>query len=101
MATSEMEWRILFLELVQNAAKEELKRIHDLSYIDNDISLDRRLQRQGFYWSDMAKDATNVQRNCSRYQESVDINQCLFIKEAGYCWQPYLDFLQDRLLRPN
>lgn len=42
-------------------ANEELKRVHELSCKDNNVSLDRRLQKQKYYWPEMAKEATEQQ----------------------------------------
>lgn len=49
----------------------------------------------------MAKGAAKLQRGCVRYQESLNIWESLFIQETRNCRQPYLDFLQYRLLPPN
>lgn len=41
--------------LILNWGKEKFSRIHLLSSGENEISLNRRLQRQGFYWTKIAK----------------------------------------------
>lgn len=73
---------IITRAMFEGEAKEELKRVHDLSCGDNNIFLSRRLQRQSYYWSGMAKDATNIQRSCSKCQEALDADEYLFFEEA-------------------
>lgn len=87
---------ILAPAISEEEGKVELERIHESTCADNDISLYRRIQRQGYFWPSMAKDAARVQRNCPKCQESVDISEALFIQEAGDWRQPYLDYLQHR-----
>lgn len=58
----------------KNGAKEELERIHNLSCGDNNISLYRLLRRQGYYSPNMGKDAANTQKDCTKCQESIDVN---------------------------
>lgn len=49
----------------------------------------------------MAKDVADVQQSCPRCQEAVDVNEALFVQEVGDWRQPYLDYLQYRLLPSN
>lgn len=49
----------------------------------------------------MAKDTADVQQRCSRFQETVDVNEALFVQEVGDWRQPYFNYLQHRLLPPN
>lgn len=57
--------------------KEELQCVHDLSSGDNDIKLYRRLQKQGHYWAQMFKEATDLQKSCAKCQEFLHIgNRC-------------------------
>lgn len=45
-------------------AKEELQHIHKLSCADNDVSLYRRLEREGYCWLAMVKEAVELQFVC-------------------------------------
>ena len=54
-------------------AQRKLKEIHDKtcgSY--GEVSLYRRLQRAGFYWPNMGKDADQVQTQCGTCQLAAD-----------------------------
>lgn len=59
--------RVLALAISNAEAKEELKRFNELSCDDNEISLYKRLQRQGYYWTEMAKEAANIQKDCTNF----------------------------------
>lgn len=52
------------LSLVLDRGKGELHRIHDISCGENDTSLNRHLQRQWFYWHEMARDAAEIHVAC-------------------------------------
>lgn len=92
---------ILTRAISEGEAKQELKSVNDLSCGNNGISFYRRLQRQGYYWPSMAKDTANIQRSCSKCQQSLDVDESLFIQEAIDWRQLYLDFFQHRLLPSN
>lgn len=42
-------------------ANEELQRVHELLCGINDVSLYRRLHRQGYYWPEMGKEVAELQ----------------------------------------
>ncbi|KAG5540845.1 hypothetical protein RHGRI_020924 [Rhododendron griersonianum] len=46
-------------------AEEVLDRIHIDNCADNKIALYRRIQRQGYYWPTMKKDADLIAKNCT------------------------------------
>ena len=49
-------------------AQRKLKEIHDKTCGScGEVSLCRRLQRAGFYWPSMGKDADQVQIQCGTY----------------------------------
>lgn len=77
--------------------KQELQQIHDVSCGDNNISLYKRLQMEG-YWPKMAKEADDFQRSYTRCQESLDVGEYLFTQEGRDWLPPYLDFVQHLLL---
>lgn len=49
----------------------------------------------------MKQDAADLQGKCTKCQECLDIKEALFIEEAGDWRQPYLDFLEQKLLPSN
>lgn len=51
---------LIALAVSKAEAKEELKHVRNLSCGDNDVRLYRRLQRQGYYWPEMAKEANDI-----------------------------------------
>lgn len=64
-------------------AKTELEHVYDLCCRDNDISLYRRLQKRGYYWPNMEQDAADLQGQCIKCQEFLDVKESLFVEEAG------------------
>ena len=57
----------------QEEAQRKLKEIHDKTCGScGEVSLYRRLQRAGFYWPSMGKDADQVQTQCGTCQLAVD-----------------------------
>lgn len=49
----------------------------------------------------MAKEAAELHTACSLCQEPLYTRESLFIQEVGDWRQPYMDFLQQRLLLAN
>lgn len=92
---------VLAQAIYKAKAKEELKRIHDLSCEDNDISLYRCLHRRGYYWLEISKDVAELQKSCVKCQDSLDVGEPLFVQKRGDWRQSSLDFLQYWLLLPN
>ena len=57
----------------QEEAQRRLKEIHDMTCRTyGEVSLYRKLQRTGFYWPSMSKDADRVQTECRTCQLAVD-----------------------------
>jgi len=53
----------------QEEAQRELKEVHDKTYGSRkEVNLYRKLQRAGFYWLSMGKDADQVQTQCETCQ---------------------------------
>lgn len=81
-------------------AKVKLERIHDSTCADNHISLYKRNNRKALF-AKHGQYAASVQQNCPKCQEMIDVTEALFIQEVGDWRQPYLDYLQHRLLLSN
>lgn len=47
------------------------------------ISLYRHLQRQGYHWLEMVKEAADLQKGCVRYNGPLDVGESLFVQEIG------------------
>lgn len=77
----------------QSRLKENFSTSHDHSCVDNDISFYKLLQRQWYYWLDMAKEAVMLHSSCSQCQETFNMEESFLTQEAGDWKQPYLDFL--------
>ncbi|KAG5524128.1 hypothetical protein RHGRI_030950 [Rhododendron griersonianum] len=63
--------------------KTKLRQIHDKTCGENEISLYRRVQRQGYYWPSMKEDAAKVLRTCQKCM--------LYAVEAECCLMEELD----------
>ncbi|XP_028062982.1 uncharacterized protein LOC114266295 [Camellia sinensis] len=50
----------------QQEASFRLQQIHEKFCGDGDISLYRRIQRQGYYWPEMEKDSNQLQKECPK-----------------------------------
>ena len=78
----------------QEEAQRKLKEIHDKTCGScGEVSLYRRLQRAGFYWPSMGKDADQVQTQCRTCQLAVDREEsyAVFISED---WRsPFMQYL--------
>lgn len=71
----------------------KMKRKQNSSKFTTRLGLTMTIQRQNYYWSDMAKDVAHVQQNCSKCQEVVDVTEALYIQEAEDWRLPYLNYL--------
>ena len=68
----------------QEEAQRKLKEVHDKTCGScGEVSLYRRLQRAGFYWLSMGKDADRVQTQCGTCQLAIDREEsyAVFINE--------------------
>lgn len=80
---------VLTRALFAAKAKEKLQRLHN--FRDGTMMLaSTGLQRQGYYWQNMAKEAVELQFACLRCQEPLDTRESLFMQSARDWRQPYL-----------
>ncbi|KAI8567934.1 hypothetical protein RHMOL_Rhmol02G0159700 [Rhododendron molle] len=85
----------------EEEAKIKVQEVHEQSCGTGDISLYRRLQRQGYYWPTMATDAAELQSKCSKCRETPSKAECNFIGVYTDWRKPYIDFLTDGTLPPD
>ena len=83
----------------QEEAQRKLKEIHHKTCGScGEVSLYRRLQKAGFYWPSMGKDADQVQTQCGTYQLAADREEsyAVFISED---WRsPFMQYLAEGVL---
>ena len=83
----------------QEEAQRKLKEMHDKTCGScGEVSLYRRLQRAGFYWPSMGKDADQVQTQCGTCQLAADREESytVFINED---WRsPFMQYLTEGIL---
>ena len=60
-----------------------LNKYHETWCGEEGPPLYRRIQRAGYYWPTMAKDASQVQMHCPKCSELPDIKECNFVASAG------------------
>ena len=76
-----------------------MKEVHDKTCVScREVSLYCRLQRVGFYWPNMGKDANQVQTLCWTCQLAVDKEEsyAVFISED---WRsPFMQYLAEGIL---
>ena len=64
---------VLSKRIGQEEAQRKLKEVHDKTYGScGEVNLYHKLQRAGFYWPSMGKDADQVQTQCGTCQLTVD-----------------------------
>lgn len=73
---------VLVRALSLTEMRDMLHRVYGFSYGKDDVSLYRRLQTQGYYWLEMAKDDSKIQGACSQCQEFLEVeNHYAFKKQ--------------------
>lgn len=60
-------------------AREVLNQIHDDNCAENEIALYRRVQRQGYFWPNMKKDADLIMKNCTWCSLYAVKPECLMV----------------------
>ena len=83
----------------QDKAQKKLKEVHGITCGScGEVSLYRRLQRAGFYWPSMGKEANQVQTLCGACQLAADREEsyAVFISED---WRsPFIQYLTKGIL---
>ncbi|KAI3872877.1 hypothetical protein MKX03_029919, partial [Papaver bracteatum] len=81
-------------------AEAKLQEIHQLTCGHNlSVALHRIIQRAGFYWPDMIRQATKLQDTCEGCQAAPQYQEVCVANESDGDWRtPYLDYLSKRIL---
>ncbi|GMP96894.1 hypothetical protein CsSME_00045332 [Camellia sinensis var. sinensis] len=82
----------------QQEASFRLQQIHEKSCGDGDISLYRRIQRQGYYWPEMEKDSNQLQKECPKCQSYIREDESCFEIDTLDWRQVYIDYLKEGTL---
>ncbi|XP_021827276.1 uncharacterized protein LOC110767920 [Prunus avium] len=83
-------------------AQKRLLEVHDISCgLDPIISLYRRLQRKGYYWPEMKKQASEVQASCPKCSTMPSVDEAFTISFAEDWRAPYLAFFIDGSIPTN
>ncbi|GMP49154.1 hypothetical protein CsSME_00016227 [Camellia sinensis var. sinensis] len=82
----------------QQEASFRLQQIHEKSCEDGDISLYRRIQRQGYYWPEMEKDSNQLQKECPKCQSYIREDESCFEIDTPDWRQVYIDYLKEGTL---
>ncbi|BFG30469.1 hypothetical protein CerSpe_167430 [Prunus speciosa] len=83
-------------------AQRRLQEVHDATCsLEPVISLYRSLQRKGYYWPEMKKQAAEVQSNCPMCSTIPSTEESFTISFAEDWRAPYLAFFVERTLPTN
>nr|XP_023873293.1 uncharacterized protein LOC111985877 [Quercus suber] len=80
-------------------AQRKLKEVHDKicgSY--GEVILYRKLQRAGFYWPNMGKDADQAQTQCGACQLAADREESYVVSSCGDWRSPFIQYLTEGIL---
>ena len=83
-------------------SRKRLIEVHENSYSSNGtVNLYRRLQRSGYYWPDMDKQAANIQSQCEKCQH-IPSHEESYAMFTSNDWQiPFLEYLIEGILLDN
>ena len=83
----------------QEEAQRKLRGIHDRTCgFYREVNLYCKLQRAGFYWPSMGKDADQVQTQCEACQLAVDREES-YVVFIGEDWRnPFVQYLAEGIL---
>ena len=80
-------------------AQRKLKDEHDKTCGScGEVSLYRRLQRAGFYWPSMGKEADQVQTQCEICQLAADREESYAVFISEDCRSPFIQYLTEGIL---
>ena len=82
-------------------ARLKLDKYHKLFCGEEGPPLYRRIQRAGYYWPSMSKDASQLQMSCPKCSEVPDQGECNFVASAGDWRRLYIDYLKNNTLPTN
>ncbi|XP_021825361.1 uncharacterized protein LOC110766353 [Prunus avium] len=83
-------------------ARRRLQEVHEATCnLEPIISLYRRLQRKGYYWPEMKKQAAEVQTNCPKCATIPSTEESFTISFAEDWRAPYLAFFIEGILPSN
>ncbi|XP_024156336.1 uncharacterized protein LOC112164363 [Rosa chinensis] len=86
----------------EKEAQRRLQEVHEATCgVEQVVSLYRRLQRRGYYWPDMKKQAAETQLSCSKCSSTLS-EQEGFTAAITEDWRsPYLEYLISKTLPEN
>jgi len=83
-------------------SSKQLREVHEKSCNSNStVSLYRHLQRSGYYWPDMDKQAANIQSQCEKCQHIPNQEES-YAMFTSNDWQiPFLEYLIEGIFLDN
>ena len=85
----------------KHEAQEILKKAHEQWCGEEGFSFHRLLQRAGYFWPIMSKDALQLQKSCNKCFEPPNVKECNFIGSVGDWRRLYIDYLKNGVLPTN
>ena len=82
-------------------AKEKLKHIHELVCGKEGPKLSQRLQRIGYYWPKIIKEAAELQNSCQNCKFIFDSAESIMVTEISDWRKPYKEYLEHKVLSPE
>ena len=79
-------------------AGRKLQEFHDIWCSEDGPPLYRRIQRAGYYWPSMAKDASQLQVSCLSCLLMLDEAECKFVASTRDWRRSYMNFLKNNVL---
>jgi len=93
---------VLAICLSPDESTKRLKEVHEKSCgSSGPISLYRRLQRLGYYWPEMSKQATAIQEQCTNCQYTFDQMESYAVFTISDWRIPFLEYLIKDILPDN
>ena len=80
-------------------AQKKLEEVHSRTCgFCREVSLYRRLQRVGFYWPNMRKEADQTQSQCEAYQMAIDRKETYVVFTEEDWRNPFVEYLAGGIL---